>query len=375
LPVKLYEFEGRELFRRYGIPVTEYGVAGSVEEVRRLAEEFGGRVVVKAQVLVAGRGKAGGVRVAENPSQAAELAAEMLGSSIKGERVQSVIVTPFTEIARELYLGFIVDRARRRPVMIASGEGGVDIEALAKTSPGNVLKLDVDPLTGLKDYQVRRAVGFMRLRDKAAEEAVKTLKSLYRLFTEMDCELAEINPLALTPEQRLVALDSKIILDDNALFRHREFTRPSSESGLEEEARRLGFSAVELDGDIGIIGNGAGLTMATMDMVKLKGGSPANFLDVGGGAAEEVVDKAARLLLTHPRVKVLFVNILGGITRCDEVARGLVSAYKAVGHGKRVVVRLMGTNEEEGKKILRENGLLPYDSMEEAAEVAAGLAR
>ncbi len=374
MPVKLYEFEGRELFRRYGIPVSGYGVAGSVEDVRRLAEEFGGKVVVKAQVLVAGRGKAGGVRVAENPDQAAELAAEMLGSSIKGERVRSVIVTPFTEIARELYLGFIVDRARRRPVLIVSGEGGVEIEALAKTSPGNVLKLDVDPLTGLRDYQVRRAVGFMRLRDKVAEEAVKTLKSLYRLFTEMDCELAEINPLALTPEQQLLALDSKIILDDNSLFRHKEFTRPSSESGLEEEARRLGFSAVELDGDIGIIGNGAGLTMATMDMVKFKGGRPANFLDVGGGAAEEVVDRAARLLLTHPRVKVLFVNILGGITRCDEVARGLVSAYRAVGQGKRVVVRLMGTNEEEGKKILRENGLLPYDSMEEAAEVAARLA-
>ncbi len=374
MPVKLYEFEGRELFRRYGIPVSGYGVAGSVEDVRRLAEEFGGKVVVKAQVLVAGRGKAGGVRVAENPDQAAELAAEMLGSSIKGERVRSVIVTPFTEIARELYLGFIVDRARRRPVLIVSGEGGVEIEALAKTSPGNVLKLDVDPLTGLRDYQVRRAVGFMGLRDKVAEEAVKTLKSLYRLFTEMDCELAEINPLALTPEQQLLALDSKIILDDNSLFRHKEFTRPSSESGLEEEARRLGFSAVELDGDIGIIGNGAGLTMATMDMVKFKGGRPANFLDVGGGAAEEVVDRAARLLLTHPRVKVLFVNILGGITRCDEVARGLVSAYRAVGQGKRVVVRLMGTNEEEGKKILRENGLLPYDSMEEAAEVAARLA-
>ncbi len=372
--MKLYEFEGRELFRRYGIPVSGYGVAGSVEDVRRLAEEFGGKVVVKAQVLVAGRGKAGGVRVAENPDQAAELAAEMLGSSIKGERVRSVIVTPFTEIARELYLGFIVDRARRRPVLIVSGEGGVEIEALAKTSPGNVLKLDVDPLTGLRDYQVRRAVGFMGLRDKVAEEAVKTLKSLYRLFTEMDCELAEINPLALTPEQQLLALDSKIILDDNSLFRHKEFTRPSSESGLEEEARRLGFSAVELDGDIGIIGNGAGLTMATMDMVKFKGGRPANFLDVGGGAAEEVVDRAARLLLTHPRVKVLFVNILGGITRCDEVARGLVSAYRAVGQGKRVVVRLMGTNEEEGKKILRENGLLPYDSMEEAAEVAARLA-
>jgi succinyl-CoA synthetase beta subunit len=211
LPAKLYEFEGRELFRRYSIPVTEYGVGGPVEEIRRLAEEFGGRVVVKAQVLVAGTGEAGGVRVAENPAQAAELAAEMLGSSIKGEGVQSVIVTPFTEIASELYLGFIVDRARRRPVMIASGEGGIDIEALAKTSPGNVLKLDVDPLTGLRDYRVRRAVGFMRLRDKVAEEAVKTLKSLYRLFTEMDCELAEINPLALTPEQRLVALDSKII--------------------------------------------------------------------------------------------------------------------------------------------------------------------
>ena len=373
MAVKLYEFEGRELFRRYGIPVTEYGVAGSAEEARRLSEEFGGRVVVKAQVLVAGRGKAGGVKVAETPARAAEIAAEMLGSSIKGERVKTVIVTPYTEIARELYLGFIVDRARRKSVLIASGEGGVDIEVLAKTSPSNVLKLEVDPLTGLRDYQIRRAVRFMHLSDKLAEDAVKILKGLYRLFTEMDCELAEINPLALTPEQNLVALDSKIIIDDNALFRHKEFTRPLSESGLEEEARRLGFTAVELDGDIGIIGNGAGLTMATMDMVKLKGGRPANFLDVGGGAAEDVVDKAARLLLTHPRVKVLFVNILGGITRCDEVAKGLVSAYKSVGQKKRVVVRLMGTNEEEGKRILRENGLLHYDSMEEAAEVAASL--
>ncbi|MEM4288152.1 MAG: hypothetical protein QXV97_05035, partial [Candidatus Caldarchaeum sp.] len=185
----------------------------------------------------------------------------------------------------------------------------------------------------------------------------------------------EINPLALTSDGKLLAIDSKVILDENALYRHREFAKPSTSSGFEEEARKLGFTAVELDGDIGIIGNGAGLTMATMDMVMLKGGKPANFLDVGGGAAEDVVEKASRLLLTHPRVRVLFVNILGGITRCDEVARGLVSAYKAVGSGKKIVVRMMGTNEDEGKRILRENGIFPYDSMEEAAEKAASFAR
>jgi len=372
--VKLYEFEGRELFRRYGIPVNEYYLAKDLKAVGEAAERLGGKVVVKAQVLVAGRGKAGGVRVAEGRDQAVEVAAKILGSTIKGEKVESVIVTAFTEIMREIYMGIIVDRFKRSPVLIISSEGGVDIEELARKTPEQVLKTEVNPLLGLTDFQVRKAVKFLKLPSSAEAEAGRLLKNLYRLFSEMDCELAEINPLALTPDGSLVAVDSKIIIDENAAFRHREFIRPSTESGLEEEARKLGFTAVELDGDIGIIGNGAGLTMATMDLVKLKGGSPANFLDVGGGASEDVVEKAVELLLRHPRVKVLFINILGGITRCDEVARGVVSAYKAAGAGKRIVVRMMGTNEEEGKRILRENNILPYDSMEEAAEMAAKLA-
>ncbi|MCS6769881.1 MAG: ADP-forming succinate--CoA ligase subunit beta [Candidatus Caldarchaeum sp.] len=373
--MKLYEYEGRELFRRYGIPVADSVVVESVDEARRAAESLPGKVVVKAQVLVAGRGRAGGVKVAETAVQAAELAGRMLGSEIKGEKVEKVLFTAYTEIVKELYLGIIVDRFKKAPQVIASAEGGVEIEELARTSPEHVLKVEVNPLLGLTDYQVRRVVRFMGLDGGLADQAGRILRNLYRLFVEVDCELAEINPLAITPDNKLVAVDSKVIVDENALFRHREFVRPSEGTGLEEEARKLGFTAVELDGDVGIIGNGAGLTMATMDMVKLKGGRPANFLDVGGGAAEDVVEKASRLLLTHPRVKVLFVNILGGITRCDEVARGVVSAYKAVGAGKKIVVRMMGTNEEEGKRILRENGILPYDSMEEAAETAAKLVR
>ncbi|MEM4381457.1 MAG: ADP-forming succinate--CoA ligase subunit beta [Candidatus Caldarchaeum sp.] len=372
--MKLYEFEGRQLFRRYGIPVPGFEVVDNAEQARRAAEAFPGKTVVKAQVLVAGRGKAGGVKVAETPSQAAELASSMLGAEIKGERVERVLITDYTEIARELYLGIIVDRFKKAPMVIVSSEGGVEIEELARKSPEHVLRIEVNPLIGLTDYQVRKAVMFMKLGGGLAEDAGRILRSLYKLFVEMDCELAEINPLAATPDNRLLAVDSKVIIDDNALYRHKEFARRVEGSGLEEEARKLGFTAVELDGDIGIIGNGAGLTMATMDMVKLKGGRPANFLDVGGGAAEDVVEKASRLLLTHPRVKVLFVNILGGITRCDEVARGVVSAYRSLGVDKKIVVRMMGTNEEEGKRILRDNNILPYDSMEEAAETAAKLA-
>ncbi|MEM2237998.1 MAG: ADP-forming succinate--CoA ligase subunit beta [Candidatus Caldarchaeum sp.] len=373
--MKLYEFEGRQLFERYGIPVGYYTVVRDADAARMAAEKIGGKVVVKAQVLVAGRGKAGGIKVAETPEKAAEIASQMLGSTLKGEKVEQLIIAPYTEISKELYLGIIVDRFKRSPLVIASAEGGVEIEELARKSPEHVLKIEVNPLLGLSSHQVRKVVKFLKLDGGLGEEAGKILRGLYRLFAEMDCELAEINPLAITSDGKLLAIDSKVILDENALYRHREFTRPSAGSGLEEEARKLGFTAVELDGDIGIIGNGAGLTMATMDMVMLKGGKPANFLDIGGGAAEEVVEKASRLLLTHPRVKVLFVNILGGITRCDEVARGLVSAYKAVGTGKKIVVRMMGTNEEEGKKILSENGIFPYDSMEEAAEKAASLVR
>lgn len=372
--MKLYEYEARQLFERFNIPVTRYFVARNVDEVRKAADALGGRVVVKAQVLVAGRGKAGGVKVAGSTEEAAAVGDMILSTTIKGEKVASLLITPYLEISRELYLSMVVERHSRSLLMMASAEGGVEIEDLARVSPEKILKLRIDPLRGPVPYQVRKLTRFMGLEGDAAKDLGQTAFNLYRLFREMDCELAEINPLALTPENRLVAVDAKIILDDNALYRHAEYIRAEGGEGFEAEARRLGFSAVELDGYIGIIGNGAGLTMATMDLVKLKGGRPANFLDVGGGASEDIVEKAARLILSHPRVKVLFVNILAGITRCDEVARGLVKAYRDTGGRKKIVVRMMGTNEDEGRRILMENGLYPLDSMEEAAAKAVELA-
>jgi len=372
--MKLHEYQARDLFTQYGIPVPKYGLARSADEALRMAAEIGGRVVVKAQVLVAGRGKAGGVRVGENPEEAAKHARDMIGSAIRGERVDSVIVSSFQEVERELYLSVVMDRARGEPLIIASPQGGVEIEELARSSPESLIQIPVDPLTGLKQHHIRRVLRFMKLGDALSSQLANILPSLFKLFHEFDCELAEINPLAVTPQGKLVAIDAKILIDDNALFRHTQFKKPEeSVSSLEAEARKMGFSYVELDGDIGIIGNGAGLTMATMDMVKLMGGRPANFLDIGGGASESVVEKATSLLLKHPKVKVLFVNVLGGITRCDEVARGFVSAVRTSGSGKKVVVRMMGTREEEGKKILLENNLYPYDAMEEAAEMAAKL--
>ncbi|MDJ0270598.1 MAG: ADP-forming succinate--CoA ligase subunit beta [Aigarchaeota archaeon] len=370
--MKLHEYESRELFTAYGIPVPRYGLARSGEEALKIAREIGGRVVVKAQVLVAGRGKAGGIKFAHTPEEAAEIASKMIGTAIKGEKVESVLISEYQEVEGELYLSVIIDRSRGMPLVIASPEGGVEIEELARTSPEKLIQLHVDPLIGLRPHHLRNIQNFMGLDEKYSKQLPQVLTSLYKLFVENDCELAEINPLAIT-SGGLVAIDAKILVDDNSLFRHSQFRRSEVGESFEVEARRMGFSYVELDGDIGIIGNGAGLTMATMDVVKEMGGRPANFLDIGGGASEEIVEKAASLLLRHPRVKVLFVNVLGGITRCDEVAKGLVSAVKAHGAGKKVVVRMMGTREEEGKKILRESGLYPYDSMEEAAQMAAQL--
>ncbi|HIQ29383.1 MAG TPA: ADP-forming succinate--CoA ligase subunit beta [Candidatus Caldiarchaeum subterraneum] len=372
--MKLHEYEAKELFHEYGIPAPRFAVARSSEEAKKLAREMGGKVVVKAQVLVAGRGRAGGIRFAENPDEAASHAAELLGSRIKGEQVEMVLITPYTEMERELYLSIIVDRSRGVPVILASPEGGVEIEELARASPEKLLKLPIDPLVGLRNYHQRRVAKFLNLDDGLLTSAMDMLERIYRLFKDYDCELVEINPLAVTKENKLEAVDAKILIDDNALFRQRRFERPVDPSSLEEQARRMGFAYVELDGDIGIIGNGAGLTMATMDVVYEMGGRPANFLDIGGGASEDVVDKAATLLLRHPKVRVLFVNILGGITRCDEVAKGLVKAVKNVGATKKVVVRMMGTNEEEGRKILEGNGLYSYDNMEEAAKKATELA-
>lgn len=373
--MKLYEYEAKQLFNRYGISVPEFYVATSPEQAMDAAKKLGEKVVLKAQVLVAGRGKAGGIKFADAPEEAYEVARKLLGMEIKGERVNSLLVTKAVDIEKELYLSVVLDRSVGCPSMLASPEGGIDIEELAASSPEKILKINVDPLLGLRQYQLRSIVNFMKLPDGQRQVLEQMTVNLYRLFVELDCELAEINPLAVDKNGNLVPVDAKVIIDDNALFRRKEFSSrvDAGMSELELEAKKYGFSYVELDGDIGIIGNGAGLTMATMDMVKLYGGRPANFLDIGGGARADVVESAASILLRHPRVKVLFVNILGGITRCDEVAKGLVKALNAYGRGKKIVVRMMGTNEEEGRKILEGAGMSAFFSMEEAAKMAVEL--
>ena len=375
--MKLYEYEAKQLFSLYNIPVPEYGLARTPEEAREITERLGGKSVLKAQVLVAGRGKAGGIKFAESPQEAYELAKELLGMEIKGEKVNSLLISKIVSIDRELYLSIVIDRSVGAASILASSEGGIDVEELAAKSPEKIIRVYVDPLVGLKSYHVRRITESINLSDEQKKVLQDIILSLYRLFVEFDCELAEINPLAVDKEGKLVPVDAKVIIDDNSLFRRKEFAeRVSAElSEFELEAKKYGFSYVELDGDIGIIGNGAGLTMATMDVVKLYGGKPANFLDIGGGARADVVEKAASLLLKHPKVKVLLVNVLGGITRCDEVAKGLVNALKTCGKDKKLVVRLMGTNEEEGKRILSDAGISAFDSMEDAAKNAVSLVK
>lgn len=366
--MKLYEYEAKEIFLKHGIPVPEFRVVSTPEDALRTAEEIKGRVVVKAQVLVAGRGKAGGVKLADTPEEAYRYAKQMLGSEIKGEKVNKVIVTKAVDIARELYLSIIIDRSMGQPVILSSPEGGVDIEELARTRPERILKIPVDPLIGLRDYSAREAARFLELGEQL-KQAQDIVSRLYEVFVEYDCELAEINPLALSINGELHAVDAKIIVDDNALYRHQEFSGDYLRdlSYYEAEAKKLNFSYVELDGNIGILCNGAGLTMATMDTVYVMGGRPANFLDIGGGARAEVVEKALSILLQHPKTEILFINILGGITRCDEVARGIVEAMKKNPVEKKLVVRLKGTNEEEGRRILEEKGIYVFEFMDEAA--------
>lgn len=376
--MKLYEYEAKDIFKNYGIPVPKGKVASTPEEAYEIAEEIGRPVVVKAQVLVAGRGKAGGIKKASTPEEAREIAKELLGSEIKGLKVKEVLVEELLDIERELYLSMTIDRFSRRITLLASTEGGVDIEEVAAKSPEKIVKYQIDPLVGLQSYIARKVVKKLRLRDKQASETIKTIFGMYKIMIDKDCELVESNPFTLLRDGRVVAADARIIVDDNAIYRHPDFQQKYLEyrdmSPLEVRAKKHGFSYVEVEGNIGIIGNGAGLTMATMDMVKYYGGRPANFLDIGGGARAEVVKEALKILLEHPKVEVVFVNILGGITRCDEVARGIVEALSE-GPKKKVVVRMMGTREEEGKEILRKEGIEAYDSMEEAARAAVELAR
>lgn len=374
--MKLYEYEAKRIFREEGIPTPPGELATTVEAARQAYTRLASpSVVVKAQVLVGGRGKAGGIKFASSLAEVEEAARTLLGSEIRGEKVGAVLVERKLNIARELYLGVTWDRGERSPVVLASSEGGVNIEEVARSRPEAIKKIHVEPEVGFKPFMGRLLGASLGLTGRTLLEFANIAHKLYSLFEKFDAELVESNPLALTEGGELVAADARLNIVDDALFRHKEFSvdldsRLAEFSELERKARKLGVQYVELDGNIGIIGNGAGLTMATLDLVKYYGGQPANFLDAGGGSSEEEFMQALTILDENPKVKVIFVNILAGITRCDDVARAIVKARANLGVKKPFVIRLAGTNEELGRRILEENGIIVYSDMDEAARKA-----
>ena len=376
--MKLQEYRSKEVLARHGVPLLAGAIATTPEEARAAAERIGGPVVVKAQVLVGGRGKAGGVKLAANPAEAEQRAREILGLDIKGITVRTVLIAPAAEIAREYYLGLILDRAAKAITIIASAEGGVEIEETAKTNPDAILRLPLDPLIGLQEHQVRRTAFFMEIPAELRKDFASVLRGLYAAFVGSDADLAEINPLVVTDDGRLLALDAKIVLDDSALPRHPDLEAMrdlNEEEPAEIAAREAGISFIKLDGTIGCMVNGAGLAMTTMDLVKLAGGEPANFLDIGGGAKADKVTAAFRIILDDPNVRAILINIFGGITRGDEVARGIVEARANIERDVPMVVRIVGTNSEEAKPILAEANLITADSLDDAAAKAVAAAR
>ena len=365
--MKVHEYQAKAIFMRYGIPVPQGEVANSPEEAFQITQRLGGRSVVKAQIHAGGRGKAGGIVVASSPEDAKQAAASLLGRRLvtsqtgpEGVLVSKVLVEQPLAIDKELYLGLTVDRAYRGPVMIASEAGGMEIEEVASTTPEKILREGIDPLVGFQPFQGRSLAADMYLGSELMRPASQIMASLFQLFIENDCSLAEINPLVITREGNLLALDGKLSFDDDALFRHPdlgELRDPEQEGPLEAEAARAGISYVKLNGDVGCLVNGAGLAMATMDVIKDAGLEAANFLDVGGGASDEKVAKACRIMLSDPDVSRLLVNVFGGILRCDIVARGIVKAYKESNADLPIFVRMSGTNIDEGIAILKESGL------------------
>jgi succinyl-CoA synthetase beta subunit len=373
--LRLYEYEGKEIFSKYGIRVPRGYVISSPDDIGEALRRVGLPAVLKAQVLVGGRGKAGGVRIVRSPEEASRLAREMLSMELKGVRVRKVLVEEAIKISRELYLSITIDRAAKKYILLGSTEGGVDIEEIASRRPEAIVRIYIDPLIGLREYHVRMLLDLMALPQDLAPKMGLIVTSLYRVMNDYDADLVEINPLALTEDRDLVALDAKITIDDNALYRHLDLASllekdPRDMDEDEIIARKYGFSYVKLEGDIGIIGNGAGLTMASMDLVKLYGGRPASFLDIGGGASRERVKAALMLLLKRSDIKSIFINIYGGITRCDEVAIGIVEAIRESRSDKKIFVRLVGTREDEGRRILIENGIRYFTDDNEAAREA-----
>jgi succinyl-CoA synthetase beta subunit len=375
--MKLQEYRSKEVLARHGVPLLAGEVATTPEEARAAAERIGGAVVVKAQVLVGGRGKAGGVKLAATPHEAEQRAREILGLEIKGITVRTLLIAPAAEIAKEYYLGLILDRAVKAITIIASAEGGVEIEETAKTNPDAILRLPIDALIGLQEHQVRRVAFFMGIPAELRKAFASVLRGLYDAFVASDADLAEINPLVVTDDGRLLALDAKIVLDDSALPRHPDLEAMrdlNEEEPAEIAARDAGISFIKLDGTIGCMVNGAGLAMTTMDLVKLAGGEPANFLDIGGGAKADKVTAAFKIILDDPNVQAILVNIFGGITRGDEVARGIVEARANLQREVPMVVRIVGTNAEEAKPILAEAKLITADSLDDAAAKAVAAA-
>jgi succinyl-CoA synthetase beta subunit len=371
--MKVHEYQAKEIFADYGIPTPPGQVAETPERVREIAARIGPPVMVKAQVHVGGRGKAGGIKMAKTVDQAGRLGEEILGMEIKGLKVSKVLIYGAEEIASEAYLGVIVDRANQVPVVMVSAAGGVDIEQVARETPEKIHQLVVDPLFGLQAYQARELA--FRIFDDAsiALQAARILQQLYRAFWECDASLMEINPLVVTGDGQVLALDAKFNVDDNALYRQPRIAKMrdrSAEVSEELEAREQGLSYVKLDGAVGCIVNGAGLAMGTMDLIKHYGGEPANFLDIGGSSSPQKVKAAMDILLRDPNVKVILFNIFGGITRCDDVANGLVSAIEEIGVDLPMVIRLTGTNAEQAREILREANLTAVDSMEEVVQQA-----
>jgi succinyl-CoA synthetase beta subunit len=385
--MKIHEYQGKELLKKYGVPVPRGIVARSPEEAFNAAKELGTDVVVvKAQIHAGGRGKGGGVKLAKSPDEARDVASQILGMQLvthqtgpEGREVRVLLIEEGLPIDKEFYLGIVLDRTTSRPVFMASAAGGMDIEEVAAKTPEQIFKETIDPAVGFRSFQARKLAFALGLPADLVNEAAKFMQSLYTAYEQMDASLLEINPFLLTKDKRLIALDAKVNFDDNALYRHKDFLDLrdlNEEEPLEIEASKFDLNYIKLDGNIACMVNGAGLAMATMDIIKLAGGEPANFLDVGGGASQERVEAAFKILLADENVRAVLINIFGGIVRCDMVARGVVGAAQNLGISVPVVVRLEGTNVEEGQRVIRDSGLnfTVASGMKDAAEKVVALA-
>lgn len=376
--MRLHEYQSKEIFTTYDIPIPRGKLASTPEEAKLIAEELNCAVVLKAQVLVGGRGKAGGIRLVRTPYDAEEEASKILGGRIKDLPVRRLLVEEAVNFNQEIYLGMTVERKSGQTLLIASAAGGVDIEEVARSTPEKISRIRVNPLLGLRDFQARNLASEIEISRELWRSFIILTQNLYRAYTDLDATLAEINPLVVTTEQRFIALDGKMILDDNALFRHPEFVDKrdiSAEQPEELEARKFGLSYIKLEGNIGCLVNGAGLAMATMDIIQHKGDNPANFLDIGGGASAEKVAAALRIILADKNVRTVLINIFGGITRCDEVAKGIQQALQEIATDIPFVIRLVGTNEVEGRAILASANLDTAETLQEAAEKAVAMSK